>query len=123
MAENRAHDRYKRRYPEGLCQRIESWTSAGIFDSNWLFPNGYECWVEYKEIAKKKSHPFCSYKIPWRPKQLPWARRRLMQGAKNLELALLIGKNDFLVIKLTLENIEKLKNPIEFNELENMMLP
>lgn len=78
MPENRAHSHYKKKHPDAIPQRLESWTGSGIFDSNWLFKDGSERWVEYKEIEKKKKHPDCSYKIPLRDKQISWAKRRLL---------------------------------------------
>ena len=108
----------KKILPSALPQRIETWTSTGVFDSNWLVGES-AIWIEYKQIRKKKKHPICSYKIPWRDGQIVWAIKRLNKGAKDMYLALLIDK-ELIFIQIDMIRIALLRESTPYSILKEL---
>lgn len=118
MSENNVHSAVKKLLPKANFQRIESWTGGGIFDSNWQL-DGKDLWIEYKKGKKKKSHPNCKYKIEWRKGQIPWAAARVYNGAENLFVAYMIGK-ELIFIRITKDNLKFISDEVPYTLLKKL---
>ena len=119
MPENRVQTALQKLLPNAVPQRIETWTGTGIFDSNWQLECDDEIWVEYKQGKVKKAHPNCSYRIQLRATQLSWAAKRISNGANNIYVAYLLGK-ELLLISLNINTIAILRKPIDYSNIKVM---
>lgn len=112
MKETRAYDKLCKMFPKAHWNRIETWASIGIFDSNACM-NGVEVWVECKQVKKPKGA--ASYlPIKVRQSQVLWEASRRAKGGKTF-IAVMVDSEMFLLHGWRIKN---LKEGVTYEELK-----
>jgi hypothetical protein len=94
MRENRAYHKLKRTFPTAHWQRVETWVTPGIFDTNACFV-GVEVWVECKQTARPKtSRGKLHFDI--KKEQIVWELKRRMSGGRTF-VAIMVDSTMYLL--------------------------
>jgi hypothetical protein len=119
MRETRAQKHLKDVLPSGaIFTRVENAVGVGMFDLNVICPNGYEFWLEMKQVDEKVNQsPTSVYKIDLRATQSAWAIQRIRNGAKNLYAGLMIGGTLYIVHLFTTEDVRRCRDGLTLYEL------